>query len=478
MAILEDRGVFWWNDEKIPRNQFAPDASVGGKLTIEDNGSIRLELDAIMSGAKHPFESLTNSGKPSKHNIQGLLNGDDGYVLLLGVVGNGGTMKSNNVSNERYMALNCLVGKSQFMPDADKPLTFRTVILDLAGFEEWLWMQGIEIKRTRKNLRAKYSRPHDHKYVVPFGKVSIVYDLSGPYFGDSKRHTLNLMESASVRITPSKRMLLEDCQTHYQHVEELLILLTSSDYTMAWPTLVLSSGKRARLYFMRFKTDTKPPAAHECLILFPSIAASFGSLLSLLIEKREQFGPGFYLYLGTRRGMRMFVEHRFVNLIWGLEAFDRRGRGEVQAEATLQAKIDRILGQVSSGGDRRWLRGKLRHAAEPNLADRLFTIFSALPLPFETNALRKFCGDCQGRRNDISHFGGMRLKGQKYNEFMRDLNKKSDALAALYHFHLLTVIGIDQEHIDFAKNHSWPLSRMAREVQDVGILKKIDGPVT
>ena len=40
--------------------------------------------------------------------------------------------------------------------------------------------------------------------------------------------------------------------------------------------------------------------------------------------KREEFGPGFYLYLGTRRGMALYAEHSFVNLIWGLEAFHRK----------------------------------------------------------------------------------------------------------------------------------------------------------
>jgi hypothetical protein len=253
----------------------------------------------------------------------------------------------------------------------------------------------------------------------------------------------------------------------------LLILLTSSDHNLEWPSLVFSGRKqRAKLYFMRHRSEAKAPGAHECLINFPSIADSFGDLFAALVEKREQYGPGLYLYLGTRRGMQMFVEHRFVNLIWGLEAFDRYGRGKAQADKALSDKIDRILKQVSASKDRRWLRGKLKNAAEPSLADRLYAIFSALPLPFNLAGLRQFCEECQTRRNDISHFGGLREKDQKYGDFMRDLDKKSDVLAGLYHLHLLTVIGIDRERLDFATNKNWPLSRMERELRAAGILKK------
>ena len=50
----------------------------------------------------------------------------------------------------------------------------------------------------------------------------------------------------------------------------------------------------------------------------------FGAIWSRWKAMRDEFGPGFYLYLGLRRGMAMYIEHRFVNLIWGLEAFTAR----------------------------------------------------------------------------------------------------------------------------------------------------------
>lgn len=472
MAILEDRGIFWWNDELVPKEQFAPSSNVAGKLTISDDGSTRLDLDSVMPGIEHPFEALRNSGKTSERNIQGLLNGDSGYVLLTGVIGNGASFRTSNLSQERYLALNCLISKSQFRQDHKRPLSFRAVKVELTGLEDWLWLRGIETTRRRSTLTARYKKPKDRDYALPFGKLSIEYELSGPGIGKSKSKKLSLTQVAAVRVTPTRKLDLLECQTYYQRVEELVILLTSSDRSLDWPTVVVADGKqRAKLYFTRYKVDAEPPGAHNCLINFPKIADSFGALFSALLEKREQFGPGFYLYLGTRRGLKMFVEHRFVNLIWGLEAFDRRGRGEVQADSSLSEKIERILIGVTDPRDRKWLNGKLRHAAEPNLGKRLFEVFSTIPLCFDLKGLRRFCIECQDRRNDISHFGGLRHKDQTYDAFMRDLDKKSDALAALYHLHLLTVIGIDPERLNFATNHNWPLSRMEMDLRAAGVLK-------
>jgi hypothetical protein len=186
---------------------------------------------------------------------------------------------------------------------------------------------------------------------------------------------------------------------------------------------------------------------------------------------QERFGPGFYLYLGTRRGMKMFVEHRFVNLIWGLEAFDRRGRGDPEIRSRLQEKVERILKQVTAKKDKDWLAGQLQHAGEPNLAQRLYDLFIKLPLPLDEKRLRDFCKECAERRNDISHFGGVRREMENYDAFIRDLDRKSDALTSLYHLHLLSEIGVDHHLFDFKENHSRSLYLMQCYLSSVGILK-------
>jgi len=476
VAILEDRGIFWRNDEPVPATQFAPDASVGGKLTIADDGSVQLELDDVMPSERHPFENLLDGGKPAGRNIQGLLT-DSGHVLLLNAFRNGAAVRTHNVSKERYFVQQCLVSDQRFRRDGNAPIRFRTVEVDLSGFKDWLWLRSIQVKRQRNKLVADYKAEKDRRFTLPFGTLSIEYDLTGPQFGRSRHNEIRLVESAAIVITTRKAMSLSDAQDYHKNVEELLILLTSSNHNFDWPTLIPWGSKhRAKLYFSRYRSDAEPPAAHDCLINFSRIAASFGDIFKAFIEERERYGPGIYLYLGTRRGLEMFVEHRFVNLIWGLEALDRHGRGAVQPPAALEAKISRILSAVAPK-DRRWLQGKLKNAAEPNLSERLYSIFSFLPLPFDQDALQRFCVECQARRNDISHFGGLRSKDQRYGDFMQDLDRKSNALSALYHLHLLTIIGVDKEQIDLEKNNNRPLWRMKSDLRAVGLLLPEPGTI-
>lgn len=472
MAVLEDRGLFWWNNQRVPKDQFAPKEFVHGKLTISDDGQISLELDTAMPG-HNAWDNIASQNKPAPHNIQGLLNTKSDKVLLLGLIQGGGAFRSNNLSPETYIAANCLISGTRFRVDTAASSSYSAIKVELKGFEDWLWLRSITSDRKRSRLFAKYVVPKRVQFTLPFGKLVIEYDLLGPWLGKFTGNKLNLTESAAIRLKPNARITLESAQTYYQRIEELILLLTSYDLSLDWPTVTLSNGQHAKNYFLRSKVNAKPPGAHECLINFPKIAAAFGDLFSTLLRKREEFGPGFYLYFGTRRGMKMFIEHRFVNFIWGLEAFDRRGRGSVATGTLLNEKITRILNEVTNRHDQRWLAKKLRHTGEPSLAERLFDVFKNIPLEYDHKALRRFCEECQNRRNDISHWGGLRHEDQNYQAFMRDIDTKSDALSALYHLHLLVVIGIDCERLNFRTNNSWPLSRMEMDLRRVGILKPL-----
>ena len=62
MAILEERGLFWWADEPVPEKQFAPDSCLAGLLTISDDGQTRLELDGYFPSKHGPMTPIARSG--------------------------------------------------------------------------------------------------------------------------------------------------------------------------------------------------------------------------------------------------------------------------------------------------------------------------------------------------------------------------------------------------------------------------------
>ncbi|WP_416047947.1 HEPN domain-containing protein [Cupriavidus basilensis] len=446
--ILDERGYFWWRDEAVPKGHFAPDGAVTGVLSIDSDGTIRLELDGSLASEHDPWASIFDRGRdlsPEKA-IQGKLKDSNRNVLLLGLRKNGGQVSSNGISYERFLAMQCLVSERN-LPPLQKPLRFDALEVDLKGLEEWLRIGNIETTHWRSRITAKHRLPKPDVYRIDGGVLTIRYEISGPWANRSPRrsHTLTLVESATISYAPTDRLSLSDMQSEYSMMQDLFILLTGCEYALDWPRLKV--GKTYYdLYFPRHRSSAEPPAWSDSWTNFVELQGCFGEVFSAWRRKRNEFGPGFYLYLGTRRGLKLYIEHRFVNLIWGLESLHRRKGDGASQSGKLQVKIERILRQVEGKADRAWLAKRLQNAGEPALHERIYESFSGLRLGLDSNHLRKFSEDCARRRNDISHFGGQRHDGA-YKDFLLDVAAKADAVAYLYHALLLQEIGVDAEII-------------------------------
>jgi epoxyqueuosine reductase QueG len=142
-------------------------------------------------------------------------------------------------------------------------------------------------------------------------------------------------------------------------------------------------------------------------------------------------------------GNPIYLENRFVNLIWGMESYHRSKGTKRVADVKLQEKIDRILAHVPKK-DVKWLARQLNHGAEPSLETRIFETLISLPLNLDQDRCRAFAKSCGDRRNEISHYGGQRQNGI-YNDFIMDLAKKSDALEYLHHALLLHEMQIEDK---------------------------------
>jgi hypothetical protein len=439
MTILEERGAFWWNDEHIPPTKLGADSAVMGLLKIENDGRITLDLDGFLPNEAGPL-AIFDSRDINKQ-IQGILKGTGRRVLLVGLTRNGGTVGSNKISYEEYLAMDCLVADSEFADDSTPPI-FRELYVELTGFEDWLRLGAIEVKTSTRTLSARYKKPKNAVYKSDDDTLSINFSVEGTVPTGLRASKLSIKETASLTYRRKTPLSLDKMKELYGLVEDLFILLTDSEYCLEWPSLLLDSGTKCRWYFTRLRSaeSTSPPRRHESWTNFVQLRDTFGVIWLNWITKRQDFGPGFYLYLGTRRGVKLYPEHHFVNLIWGIESFHRKRHRPAKTNA-LNKKLRRIIEQIQKTRDRRWLEGRLRYADEPALEQRLFDVFSALPINLDAKRLRAFSKSCADRRNDISHFGGPR-PGTTYTEFVIELTKKSQALSTLYHTLLLHEIGV------------------------------------
>lgn len=471
MAILEERGLFWWGDEAVPARQFAPDSSVPGLLKIDDDGRTSLELDGFLPNKHGPMAAMVRADISESKTIHGILKGSGKRVFLIGLITSGGRFTSNGISYERYSAMNCLVADGPF-PNAKKELRFRELEVPLHGFEGWLRLSAVKVARSKRMISAKYKKPKDAVYSVMGGRLSLKFNVAGNTSATPFGDEFSVKEMASLSLRFKSLPTLDYIKTQYGLIEDLLILLTDSDYCMDWPWLSINKNFRCRLYFLRLRSkegDT-PPKFFECCTNFVQLRNEFGSIWSNWKEMREAFGPGVYLYLGTRRGIKLYVEHRFVNLIWGIEAFHRKKKPATPADALVQ-KIDRIIGQVQLKKDKDWLAKKLANAHEPSLGERIFDVFVALPLDIDHSRLRSFADACAQKRNDISHYGGEH-RGAAYSDFVKDLANKNAALSTLYHALLLHEIGVSAKIIKSWMYEGFTSHQHKHYFVQVGLLDK------
>lgn len=452
MTVLEQAGLFWWHGEAIPNGHFAPDASVTGRLKIERDGHVKLELHGMLpreggDTASQFRTALDRSPLPSRH-IQGLLKGTDQYVLLIDVHQGGTHFKSKNLSYENFVTVYSILGSRQFSATDD--LMVSEFEIDLSGYDEWLRFGAINFKRAGENLSINYQNPPSIKYPTDDGALSLDYSINAPAFSQNDITTLSLEQKAYIKFLFNRPMTLDIVKTQYQMFCDLLLLFTESMFRLEWPLVTVSSGHKGKFYYARPDENVpdRGPERNKCWTTFPEISDRFGDIWNAWKKKREIFGAGYYLYLGTRRGNRLYAEHRFVSLMWGIESLHRKKHGDVQPTGKLNLKINRILEKISCVADRKWLKQRLRHAGEPSLNERILNVFAGLPINLEAKKLASFSTTCANLRNEISHFGGPK-DDKPYDEFLGQLECYSDALSTLYHVLILHEIGVTEEALNF-----------------------------
>ena len=477
MTIFEERGLFWWRHEPVPDRQFAPDASVSGLLKIEEDGIITLDLDGYLPGggftsALSVFSDDMNADLKDKR-IQGILKVSGKTVLLDDLQRGGRRLSTNGPSFEQYQALHCLVGNVP-LPKGGAPFAASGFEVDLQGFEEWLRFGNIVTTRTDTEVTATHAVVDDLAYQQPEGELKIIYNILSPP-GGWRDHIVELKETAAFGYHRNTDMSVKEIVDEYGLLRDLFVILTDSEYALSWPKVKTRNGQNfeeATLYFYRKKTSATPPKRHETPTNFLLIKETFGGIFAAWKAKRERFGPGFYLYLGLRRGHRLYLEHRFVNLIWGLEAFHRKCKPPGAAEAKIETKVARILAQVEEGTDKKWLTKRLKNAHEPTLEQRMFDVIKSVPLGLDDENIRGFARRCADLRNDISHFGADR-HGRNYHAFLRELQIKSEALSIVYHMLILHEIGLQEATIKYWVYESFRAYIHKRYLSDAGLLVNI-----
>ncbi|WP_144161553.1 hypothetical protein [Paraburkholderia sp. BCC1885] len=347
--ILDEQGYFWWRDEKYPGSQFAPEQHVTGWLKIAEDGEIRLELDGVLPTSQHPIEQIivNSSTRRPPRAIQGITKKTGKKVLLIDATPNGGQFNSSRFSFERYFATMCLVGDTEFTRSGKVP-QFSEIEIDLTGFENWLRFGTLDLTRTKRVTKLKSDEVRDVVYNTTVGKLTFAKHTEVVESNGLHRFEAKVRECMTLAFRKKSALSPEQVREEFGAFQDLMTLLTDSHFSLAWPTVQISrSKKRFTFYFRRLTSSASPPKLHEVCTNFVQLKESFGDLYAAWRTKRDEFGPGFYSYLSTRRDMSLYVENRFANLAQGMEFFHRTKYGSEQPGSALQEKVDRILTGVA-----------------------------------------------------------------------------------------------------------------------------------
>jgi hypothetical protein len=412
---------------------------VSGHLRVAGNGLASLDLDAPLP-RDDPRGRIAIAFEPAlpEDVIVGVLGGRNQHVRLSRLTKNGGNFAVAAPSHEAVLARRCLVGAKPFAAGVDP--SYATLICPMAGYEDWLSLQSIDIEHSADAIRATYTPPPERIWSMGDRALRLSYGLSGAK--SEKSASLRWSESAELSLTG----LPSDIEAQIElaaKFEDLFILLTDSERGLDFPSLQGEATGRVQLYFARNERSQAPVDWSDSWVAFPRIADDLGRLLEAWLAAHEQFGPGFHLYLGNRRGMSTYPEFRFASFIWGLESM-HRVLHPLKPNPRLADKVARILKAIERTKDRVWAEVKLPTSEEPPLQNRLFDLLSGLPIGLDRAQVVAFAQRCTQRRNEVSHFGGAR-DGQGYDEFLDDVIALNRALDLLYHARILQQIGLDPD---------------------------------
>jgi hypothetical protein len=358
--------------------------------------------------------------------------------------------------------------------------TFSRLSIDLTGLEEWRRYEALRAEAAKTDgTRQTQNVSHiaeQWDYEVDQDRLSVRTNVHCTAFSDVSMRNINFEQHDWIDCTPSASRSPSELKQEFGFIEEFLALLSGSYFALRWPQISTDRNNTEdnyTLYFYRSSEKTSPPQAWELWTFFPQVRDIFGTIYANWRKNRRNHGAAFYLQLAVLRSSSMYIEHRFVNLVWGVESLHRslypEAKGPSGEKKTIHSLLTNFDAELNSD-QRRWLERRMKADTEPTLEDRIVETFKELPWEIGMKSLRAFARRCQARRNDISHFGGPRKdKNETYEAFLQDLIQLSAALSRLYHAALLKEIGVEKQILK-STLFDMPVNfRIRQELELVGI---------
>lgn len=454
--LLKETGYFWWHVSS--QECVIPKDAVVGELTIYHTGVAVLVLHGKMAGQSDtdllkslfsPKESL-----PEYKAIIGVLTGGKQTVLLWRLIDNGAniTLVPTGFSSHSFLASHCIVGGDNIF-NVDVEADFSAICINLNDFEGW-WAKATTHKHDENgNTVISYKRPEKLRYDISGGALEVSFYLDAKEY--NKYLKIEMQERAKVCFYFKPSINIESFIKKYIEFQSLITLITNSTKALQYPTILLPNKRPlGTLYFKKSNQHENSLKRHEYWTNFSDISGNLGAIIDSWADLNKKHQTAIDIFMSVKRLRSLPIENIFQNIVFSIESL-HRSEFTGQKNTALTEKVNRITTFIDSldckgadlnGGDKRWLKSKLKYADEPSLAERIVDILSGAPFELEGDQLKEFAKKVAGRRNDLAHFGGPR-QGESYDIFYNDLDVFISALELTYQFVLLHRIGVSKEKL-------------------------------
>jgi len=271
-------------------------------------------------------------------------------------------------------------------------IKFKSLFVHYLHLDEWVNISGFDIKHLReKEVVIKYKLPEPFQIDISDGlKILINIRATGPSLSFVQKEA-TIKQKTEIKIETSEDKSFEYYRKIMYHIQNFLSLgimepvypLTIEGITEVNKEMINDKlyNPPVEIYYKLPDIPKAPKTLHpfDMLFAFKDISDRFEVFLKNWFEKADLLEPVYNLYFGTLYNPRMYLEHRFLNLIQAIESFHQRiHRGEYlsveEYKPVYKTLVNAIPDWVRSDLKNR-LKEYLKYGREFSLRKRLKEIF-------------------------------------------------------------------------------------------------------
>jgi hypothetical protein len=386
---------FWWvvgTDRKVP-----------GTFNYSPADGLNLSLNGFF--AAEEFRSFRGADK-TYDVVHGQTDSGQAVTLLQCTEWSGvyhhGWNAGYNVS--QYIVGTAFVG--EHFESSDQAV-FQSLTVTFPNLGVFVGVSGI---------RGKAGGTDDEQTIVVERPPAFVFDIgtlkAETYHTQTYSRTFSgiaVNEEAKLRLTaPTPLTVGQFFREGVQSIHTLLELAVDGVVPVREVEAVTVDKQRVSVIQNYHDARDVPTVGHAAQLPFTleKLGAERQAAVARWHKARQNYGPTFDLYFSVRANRGIPIEHQFLFLVQALESYHRRAFQQDPSQfKRLCLKRDAVI-NAAPAEHRKWLKGKLRHAHEPALEQRLKELHESLPA-----AIRGAIGDgatfaqlMARTRNYLTHF--------------------------------------------------------------------------